>query len=517
MDSTTLSEIHRAAAELTTDFVFALRVTDDGRMRVQWVSPGIAGLTGFPVEEMGGPGGWEGLIPEEDRVVLGHRNETLLGGQTAVCEYRLVTRTGEVRWMRETSRPIRSAPGGPVSAVYGAACEITDHRQEVEASRSSQERPRSHFETRASELITANRQLQRELEECRRLEADLLRFKIIADEASYGIAIADLEGVLLYVNDGFARMHNHTPDELVGRHLSVFHTDEQLPRVNALLDRLRKDGLVTVEEVWHKRRDGSVFPTLMNASVIEGEDGAPLFLSATAIDITEHRRAEEELRVSQQELQAIYDGVVDGILIADAETGALIRANSAMGGMLGYSEGELLGISVAEILPSEDRARLLAEFAEVAEGRRTFASEVPVACKDRNVLLVDISARPIRYRGRSCVIGFFRDVTERKRAEDAIRESERHLRSVLDGLGPHILVGVMTPDGVLIEANEPGLNIGNVKPEDVLGKPCEETYWFCHSPAVQQKLRDSIRRAAQGEPCRYDMVIRVGEDRSAVI
>ncbi|MCP4592296.1 MAG: PAS domain S-box protein, partial [bacterium] len=47
--------------------------------------------------------------------------------------------------------------------------------------------------------------------------------------------------------------------------------------------------------------------------------------------------------------------------------------------------------------------------------------------------------------------------------------------------------------------------------------PCEETYWFCHSPAVQQKLRDSIRRAAQGEPCRYDMVIRVGEDRSAVI
>ena len=101
---------------------------------------------------------------------------------------------------------------------------------------------------------------------------------------------------------------------------------------------------------------------------------------------------------------------------------------------------------------------------------------------------------------------------ERKQAEEAIKKSEQLLRKVIDNLGPYMLVGLMTKDGTLIQANQPALKIAGLKPEDVLGKPFEETYWWSYSEPVKQHLRDSIHRAARGEICRYDEVVRAGEN-----
>jgi diguanylate cyclase (GGDEF)-like protein len=72
-------------------------------------------------------------------------------------------------------------------------------------------------------------------------------------------------------------------------------------------------------------------------------------------------------------------------------------------------------------------------------------------------------------------------------------------------------VGVLTPDGVLIEANQTALEAANLQLEDVLGKPFEETYWWAHSPAVQQQLRGAIQQAASGERIRYDVEVRLAE------
>jgi PAS domain S-box-containing protein len=108
-------------------------------------------------------------------------------------------------------------------------------------------------------------------------------------------------------------------------------------------------------------------------------------------------------------------------------------------------------------------------------------------------------------------------VGRRKESEEALKKSEKQLRNVLDGLGPHMLVGLMTPDGTLIEANRPALEIAGLKPEDVLEKPFEETYWWSYSEPVKQQLRDAIRRAAKGKTSRYDVAVRVGENRFITI
>jgi two-component system sensor histidine kinase/response regulator len=104
------------------------------------------------------------------------------------------------------------------------------------------------------------------------------------------------------------------------------------------------------------------------------------------------------------------------------------------------------------------------------------------------------------------------NINERKRAEEAAQRSQKRLRDLIDGLGPSIFVGLMTPKGILIEASRPALAAAGLKPEDVLGKPFEETYWWAYSPHVQEQLRQAITRGARGEASRYDVQVRAAEN-----
>ena len=99
-----------------------------------------------------------------------------------------------------------------------------------------------------------------------------------------------------------------------------------------------------------------------------------------------------------------------------------------------------------------------------------------------------------------------------KYAHEALRRSEQRLRNVIDGLGPQIFVGLMTPEGKLIEANKSALEATGFKPEDVLGRPFAELSPWCYSEEVQRQLRDALALAARGEPSRYDVKLRVGEN-----
>jgi PAS domain S-box-containing protein len=96
-----------------------------------------------------------------------------------------------------------------------------------------------------------------------------------------------------------------------------------------------------------------------------------------------------------------------------------------------------------------------------------------------------------------------------KAVEKAAQSPER-LRDLIDGLGPSMFVGLMTPEGILIEANRPALAAAGLRPEDVLGKSFEDTYWWAYSDA-QQQLREAIARGARGEASRYDVRVRAAD------
>lgn len=141
-----------------------------------------------------------------------------------------------------------------------------------------------------------------DITERKRAEEEVRKFRTISDQANYGSAITSLEGIVLYINDSFAQMHGYQASELPGKHLSVFHSPEQLPRVEELLKLMKAKGSFSAVELWNTRKDGTVFPILMNASLICDSNQVPQFLSATIIDISEIKEKEKALRKSENDL-----------------------------------------------------------------------------------------------------------------------------------------------------------------------------------------------------------------------
>ena len=110
---------------------------------------------------------------------------------------------------------------------------------------------------------------------------------------------------------------------------------------------------------------------------------------------------------------------------------------------------------------------------------------------------------------------YARDITARKRAEQAARESQEHLRRVVDSM--FAFVGVMTPDGTLVEANQAAIEAAGITKDDVIGRKFWDCYWWNYDPAVQTQLRSACERAAKGESSRYDVAVRMADDAQMTI
>jgi len=146
-------------------------------------------------------------------------------------------------------------------------------------------------------LIGAFNQLLQTLDE---REEENRRFKIIADNAAYGKAIADMEGKLVYINRFFANLHGYQPRELIGRNISILHKPDTL-KTN--IDEVLEKGNFASKEVWRLHRDGSEFPVLMTGILLKDDQGKPQYLAATAVDIAERKAAEVALKQKNDELE----------------------------------------------------------------------------------------------------------------------------------------------------------------------------------------------------------------------
>src|SRR5688572_22973436 len=90
-------------------------------------------------------------------------------------------------------------------------------------------------------------------------------------------------------------------------------------------------------------------------------------------------------------------------------------------------------------------------------------------------------------------------------------EGSQRLQQVLDNV--YALVGLISTNGVLLEANRTALEVAGLQREDVIGKPFAEAYWWSFSPEAQQQLQAAVRRAAQGESVRFDTPVRIAEGK----
>ena len=203
-------------------------------------------------------------------------------------------------------------------------------------------------------------------------------------------------------------------------------------------------------------------------TVLKDEKGNITSTLSSGEDITDRKKADESLKESEQRFKTIFDNASDGILLAEIENKYFHLGNKTIADMLGYGEDEINKLGVMDIHPEEDIPYVIEQFEKQARGEIKLAKNIPIKRKDGGVFYCDINAFPVTLGGKSYIVGIFRDITEKKRTEDAVRSSESFLNSIIEQ--SPFSMWVSDAQGTLIRLNHACRDLLHIKDEDVVGK-----------------------------------------------
>lgn len=275
------------------------------------------------------------------------------------------------------------------------------------------------------QLLQELKAAQTALAEGRSNENSLATFKTAIENMQLGFTITDLHGIIQYTNEAEARMHGTTPAELIGKHVHILAPPELW-------------NSMTVEQIqemkrWKResiniRKDGTRFPVLLRSDIVYSDDGAPVAIVTSCEDITQRRRAEEDLANSLSILRATLESTVDGILVVDLN-GRIVSYNNRFQTMwripdqiLAIGESKDLMMSVLEQLSDPD---------VFLRGVRDLYANAEQEAWDvlefRDGRVFERYTQPQKIGGR-CVgrVWSFRDVTERRKAEERLQHDAFH-------------------------------------------------------------------------------------------
>ena len=264
----------------------------------------------------------------------------------------------------------------------------------------------------------------------------------------------------------------------------------------------------------HQRKDGTLYPVEVRLQLISGF-GTPVYFAAIE-DVTQRAAAETALRRTEARLRRLFQQSPAGIVETDV-SGRMVLVNHTWCEMLGYSEDELLGMTIFDVTDPESLELTREKISQLMAGDDGLEIEKNYRRKDGTLLRASSNASALRdehgnFTGVAAVV---LDITERMRAEQKIRESEALLREIMDGT--LAFIGLLHPDGTLIDANAPALVAGGLTREDVVGRKFWDCPWWSHDPQVMDRLRAAVERAAQGSIERYDEIVRMRDDTRMTI
>jgi PAS domain S-box-containing protein len=309
--------------------------------------------------------------------------------------------------------------------------EIAERKRAEEALRKARDELEMRVQERTADLAEANEALLAEIAERKRAEEELIRLSSAVKTSVDSIVIMDVEGKIIDMNEAALKMYGaDDKGDLIGQHVLHYIAPEK-----------REEGLAGIEFVLEKgydmsrgyeviTRDGSRIPVELSAAVMKDTDGKPIGIVIIARDITERKRAEEELRDREATMRALLNAPIEAAALIDSE-GIILAANEPAAKSVGKSVDEFVGLRIYDLFPpalAESRKRQVdevfrsgspARFEDEHEGRSLDHRLYPVSGAQGEVTRIAV---------------YIRDITHRKQAEERIRAYQERLRSLASQL-----------------------------------------------------------------------------------
>ncbi len=276
------------------------------------------------------------------------------------------------------------------------------------------------------EIFASAIERQRTEEALRESEA---RFRTMVTDQTEMINRYLPDTTITFINEAACRTLGRTAEELIGKPWLPMVAEEHQEQVRQMLASLDADNPTVTIENQVVAPNGEIRWQQWTNRAICDEQGRVVEYQAVGHDITERKRAEEALRESEERYRAIFEQAPDSILLIDTQSGALVEFNERAHENLGYTREEFEKLTLADFEASESPEEVAKHVEKVVkEGSDTF--ETKQKTKSGEIRDIIVSARAISIGGRAFLQSVWHDITERKRTEEALQESEERFRNV---------------------------------------------------------------------------------------
>jgi PAS domain S-box-containing protein len=351
------------------------------------------------------------------------------------------------------------------------------------------------------------------------------------------ISVVNPDGSLRYVSPALERLTGYSAKELIGRKPPYpYWPEEKRQEVMKGFKRAMRQGGRGVEELY-KNKSGEKFWVELTTTPVR-KDGKFQYLLANWVDITERKKAEEALRDEATRRRILIDQSSDGIVILDQD-GKIYEANQRFAEMLGYTPEEARELHVWDFEAQLNREQVAEMIASIGPEGDHF--ETRHRRKDDTTIDVEISANGAICSGQKLIFCVCREITERKQAEAALRESEEKFSKVFSSSSNAICITSLE-DGKFIEANDSFTRFTGYTREEVIGSNTAELdlwvnkeelqHWLntlkengevlnqeFHSRMKSGKIRVGLASAETinigGDPCRITVIADITERKQA--
>ncbi len=292
-------------------------------------------------------------------------------------------------------------------------------------------------------------------------------FRRIVETANEGIWATDPDGKTTFANYKMADMLGYNREEMIDRAVVEFLIEGQGAMVLSTRREI-KEGKNVQREFQFRRKDGAVLWTLATGTALFNEDGQYVGNLYMHTDITERKKTEDALFTSEARYRRLFEAAQDGILILDADTGQIVDVNPFLVQLLGFSKEQFLDKKIWEIGLLKDIMANRQAFKKLKLKGYVRYEGLPLETSDGKQIQVEFVSNIYQVNGLKVIQCNVRDITERKKAEDALKETTDYLDNLINYANAPIIV--WNPEYKITRFNRAFERLTGLHAIDVIGK-----------------------------------------------